>query len=180
VGWKQQKAKPGRCWNFTEKLTEMKESIMKNYGLRAVCLVMVGLFVFCGGVAYSQSTVNTGLPWDALIKLSAGSVGAGIGLSWGSGTLTQAGKEYPLKVEGLTVGNVGITKATALGKVYNLKQLSDINGTYTAIGVGATVGGGGAGITMKNANGVIIDAVTTTEGISFTLGSAGVTITLQQ
>jgi hypothetical protein len=158
----------------------MKESIMKKYGLRAVCLAVVGLFVFCGGVAYSQSTSNLGLPWDALIKLSAGSFGAGIGVSWGSGTLTQAGKEYPLKVEGLTVGTVGITKATALGKVYNLKKFSDINGTYAAVGTGATVGGGGAAITMKNANGVIIDVVTTTEGVSFSLGTSGVTITLQQ
>ncbi|MGO9689995.1 MAG: hypothetical protein ACLP2X_15825 [Syntrophobacteraceae bacterium] len=154
--------------------------MMKNYGLRAVCLVMVGLFVLCGGVAYSQSKDNLGLPWDALIQLSSESVGAGIGLSWGSGTLTQAGKEYPLKVEGLSVGTVGIAKATALGKVYNLKQLSDINGTYAAIGAGATVGGGGAGITMKNANGVIIDAVTTSEGIKFAIGTSGVTITLKQ
>jgi hypothetical protein len=51
VGLKQQKAQPGRVWNFTEELTEMKKSIMKNYGLRAVCLAMVGLFVFCGGEA---------------------------------------------------------------------------------------------------------------------------------
>ena len=147
---------------------------------KMLCTVIVGLFLVSGGIAVAQSDVNSGLPWDGLVKLSTTSVGAGIGAHWGSGTLTQAGKDYPLKVEGLTVGNVGINKATALGKVYNLKQLSDINGTYAAIGTGATVGGGGAAITMKNANGVIIDAVTTTEGISFTLGSAGVTITLQQ
>lgn len=153
---------------------------MKNNGLRVVCLAIVGLFVFCGGVAYSQSTSNSGLPWDAQIQLSAGSVGAGIGFSWGSGKLIQAGKEYPLKVEGLTVGTVGITKATALGKVYNLKNLSDINGTYFAVGTGVTVGGGGSAITMKNAKGVLIDAVTTTEGVSFTFGTSGVTITLKQ
>jgi len=153
---------------------------MKNYRLRAVCLVMVGLFVFCGGVAYSQSKENLGLPWDAQIQLSAGSVGAGIGISWGSGKLLQAGKEYPLKVEGLTVGTVGITKATALGTVYNLKKLSDINGTYTAIGTGITVGGGGSASAMQNANGVIIHVSTTTEGVSFTFGTSGVTITLQQ
>jgi hypothetical protein len=153
---------------------------MKSHGLRAVCLVMVGLFVLGSGIAYSQSKDNLGLPWDGLIKLSAGSVGAGIGISWGSGTLTQAGKEYPLKVEGLTVGNVGISKATALGKVYNLKNIKDINGQYVSVGAGMTVGGGGAGITMKNANGVVIDAVTTTEGVNFTLGTQGVTITLEQ
>ena len=153
---------------------------MKNYGLRAVCLVMVGLFVLCGGVAYSQSKDNLGLPWDALIQLSTTSVGAGIGISWGSGTLTQSGKDYPLKVEGLNVGAAGISKASALGKVYNLKKLTDINGTYASVGVGATVGGGGAGLTMKNANGVIIDVVTTAEGVNFAIGGQGVTITLQQ
>ena len=147
---------------------------------KMLCVVIAGLFLVSGGLAVAQSTENLGLPWDALIQLSAGSVGVGIGINWGSGTLTQAGKEYPLKVEGLTVGNVGISKATALGKVYNLKKLTDINGTYAAIGTGVTVGGGGAAITMKNANGVIIDAVTTTEGVSFTLGTGGVTITLQQ
>jgi hypothetical protein len=147
---------------------------------KMVCVVIAGLSLIYGGLAVAQSQQNSGLPWDALIKLSAGSVGAGIGISWGSGTLTQAGKEYSLKVEGLTVGTVGITKATALGKVYNLKKLSDINGTYASIGTGATVGGGGAAITMKNANGVIIDVVTTTEGVSFTLGSSGVTITLKE
>ena len=54
---------------------------MKNCGLRAVCLAMVGLFVLCGGVAYSQSTSNQGLPWDGLIKLSAGSVGSIVGIA---------------------------------------------------------------------------------------------------
>jgi len=152
-------------------------------GLKAakmLCVVIAGLFLISGGLAFAQSDVNSGLPWDALIQLSAGSVGAGIGIHWGSGTLTQAGKEYPLKVEGLSVGSVGITKATALGKVYNLKKLSDINGTYTAVGTGITVGGGGSAVTMKNANGVIIDAITTTEGVSFSFGPGGVTITLQQ
>ena len=147
--------------------------------LKMLCVVVAGLFLL-SGLAIAQSTVNLGLPWDALIRVSSGSFGAGVGISWGSGTLTQAGKEYPLKVDGLTVGTVGITKATALGKVYNLKKLSDINGTYAAIGTGATIGGGGAAVTMKNANGVIVDLVTTTEGVSFTLGTSGVTITLQQ
>jgi hypothetical protein len=148
--------------------------------LRLVCAVIVGLFLVSGGLVMAQSDVNVGLPWDALIQLSTTTVAAGIGVGWGSGTLTQAGKEYPLKVEGLSVGAVGITKASALGKVYNLKNVSDINGTYAAVGAGATVGGGGAGITMKNAKGVIIDAVSTAEGVKFAIGSAGVTITLEQ
>jgi len=147
--------------------------------LRMLCFVAVGLVMVSGGVAIGQSQQNSGLPWDGVIQLTASSVGAGVGVHWGNGKLISAGKEYPLKVEGLTVGNVGISKASALGKVYNLKSTSDIDGTYAAIGTGVSVGGGGSAITMRNANGVIIDVMTTTEGVNFTLGASGVTITLE-
>ena len=148
--------------------------------LKVVCLLVVGLFLFSGTPVFAQSKTNVGLPWDALIEFSGGSVAAGIGFSWGSGTLTQAGKTYSLKIDGLSVGSVGITKASAYGKVYRLKKLSDINGTYAAIGTGATVGGGGTAIAMKNAKGVIIDIYTTTEGVNLSLGTAGVKIELKQ
>ncbi len=147
---------------------------------KMICLVVVGLFILSGTPAFAQSKQNVGLPWDALIEFSGGSVAAGIGFSWGSGTLTQAGKQYPLKIDGLSLASVGITKASAYGKVYHLKKLSDINGTYAAIGTGATVGGGGSAIAMKNAKGVIIDIYTTTEGVNLTLGTAGVKIELKQ
>lgn len=154
----------------------MKDSKM----LKAVCLVVVGLFVLSSVPAMAQSPVNEGLPWDALIEFSAGSVAAGIGFTWGSGKLIQAGKTYSLKVDGLTVGNVGITKASAWGRVYHLKNLADINGTFAAIGTGATVGGGGSAIAMRNAKGVVIDIFTTTEGASLGIGTAGVKIELKQ
>jgi hypothetical protein len=147
---------------------------------KVVCLLIVGLLVLPCAPAFAQSPVNEGLPWDALIEFSAGSVAVGIGFSWGSGTLTQAGKTYPLKIDGLTVGNVGITKASAWGRVYNLKNVSDISGTYAAVGTGATVGGGGSAIAMRNTKGVVIDIFTTTEGVSLGIGTAGVKIELKQ
>jgi hypothetical protein len=148
--------------------------------LKVVCLVIVGLFLFSSAPVLAQSKVNLGLPWDALIEFSGGSVAAGIGFSWGSGTLTQAGKTYSLKIDGLSLGNVGITKASAWGRVYHLKKLTDINGTYAAVGTGATVGGGGSAITMKNKKGVVIDVFTTTEGASIGLGTGGLKIELKQ
>jgi hypothetical protein len=153
---------------------------MKSLVTKTVCVVIAGLFLMSGGIAAAQSKDNSGLPWDGLIELSSGSIAAGIGFSWGSGKLTQAGKEYPLKVDGLSVGSVGITKATAYGKVFKLKKLADINGTYTAVGTGATVIAGGSAITMQNAKGVIIDLYTTTEGVNFSLGAAGVKIELKK
>jgi len=111
---------------------------------------------------------------DATLKLSAGSIAAGVGISWGSGTLTYKGKDYPISVTGLSVGDVGITKIEASGKVYNLKNVDDFNGNYTAGSVGATVGGGAAITGMKNQNGVGVELVSTTQGVKFVLGGGGV------
>src|SRR5262249_59676809 len=99
---------------------------------------------------------------DATLQLSQGSVAAGIGFSWGSGTLTYKGKRYPVSVDGLSVGSVGISRATAAGSVYNLKSLDDFNGTYTAVGAGAAVAGGGRISTMQNQNGVRVTLTATT------------------
>jgi hypothetical protein len=154
---------------------------MKRFGMCGlILLVVASLVVLHGPPAFAQSKENVGLPWDALVEFSGGSIAAGIGFSWGSGTLTQAGKTYPLKIDGLTVASVGITKATAWGKVFNLKNLNDINGTYVAIGTGATVGGGGSAVAMKNDKGVLIDLYTTTQGANITLGTAGVKIELKK
>lgn len=157
---------------------EEGEKMKSMYKFMSV--VVLSVFILSGSLAFAQSDVNSGLPWDALIECSTGSVAAGIGFSWGGGTLTQAGKSYPLKISGLSVGNVGITKASAWGRVYNLKNVNDLNGTYAAVGTGTTIGSGGAAVTMKNAKGVVIDLFTTTEGVSFALGSAGVTVELKQ
>ena len=115
---------------------------------------------------------------DATLKLSEGSVAVGIGWSWGKGTLTYKGKSYPVKVDGLTVGEVGVKRATAVGNVYDLKSLADFDGTYVAGGAGATIGGG-AGITaMKNQNGVTIEMKSTTQGASLKLAAEGLKLSV--
>jgi hypothetical protein len=111
---------------------------------------------------------------DATIKLSGGSVAAGVGLSWGSGTLHYKGKSYPIKVTGLSVGDVGVTKIEASGRVFDLKKLDDFDGNYTAVAAGATVAGGAAALAMKNQNGVTVKLLSTTQGVKFALGTAGV------
>ncbi len=99
---------------------------------------------------------------DATLTLSEGSVAAGIGFSWGKGTLAYQGKTYPVKVEGLSVGEVGITRASATGEVFNLKKFADFSGNYVAGGAEGTVGGGAGITTMKDQNGVVIELKSTT------------------
>jgi hypothetical protein len=76
------------------------------------------------------------------IELSGGSVAAGIGYTWGTGKLIYDGKVYSLKVDGLSIVQVGVSSYTASGTVYDLTKLSDINGIYTAVSAGVAVAGG--------------------------------------
>jgi hypothetical protein len=117
---------------------------------------------------------------DATLKLSEGQVSAGIGWSWGKGVLTYKGKSHSFKVDGLSVGDVGITEANAVGNVYHLKKLSAFNGTYTAVAAEGTIGGGAGVSTMKNQNGVVINLQSTTQGVNIKLAGEGVKFTLEK
>ena len=115
---------------------------------------------------------------DATLTLSEGSDAVGIGYSWGKGTLTYKGKKYPVKVEGLSVGEVGVTRATATGNVFNLKKLEDFDGNYVAGGAAGTVGGGAGISAMKNQNGVNIELKSTTQGASLKLAGEGIKLSV--
>jgi hypothetical protein len=117
---------------------------------------------------------------DGVIELSGGSVAAGIGFTWGSGTLIFQGKRYPLNVSGLSLASVGVSDYTSAGSVTGLKTAEDINGVYTAVAAGGTLGGGGTVAAMSNQNGVVIHLSSTTQGLSLTLAAAGVKISLAQ
>jgi hypothetical protein len=146
-----------------------------GFGRLMVCIAVAALLMFVGTFAFAAEKQKP----DATIAFKTGSVAAGIGFSWGGGTLTYKGKKSELKVEGMSVGKVGISKATATGKVYNLKKLEDISGNYVGVGAGATLGGGVGAVSMKNQNGVVIEVVATSKGLSVALGSGGVDISLK-
>ncbi|PYJ10270.1 MAG: DUF1134 domain-containing protein [Verrucomicrobia bacterium] len=117
---------------------------------------------------------------DATVKMTGKALSAGVGYSWGSGTLTYQGKEYPFSISGLSAGNIGASSAELSGEVFNLKNLADFNGNYTSAGAGATVAGGGGGMTMKNQNGVTMNVAGTTRGVSFKLGVDGMKVELKK
>jgi hypothetical protein len=117
---------------------------------------------------------------DATLRLSGKSVAAGIGFSWGKGTLTYKGKDYPVSVKGLALGKVGISGVTASGKVYNLKKLQDFDGNYTSAGAGMTLAGGGSAVAMKNQNSVRVVLHATTRGVDLTIGGAGVDMAIKK
>ena len=117
---------------------------------------------------------------DATLKLSGGSVAVGVGYTWGGGTLTYKGKTYDVELSGLSVADVGASKIEASGSVYHLKKLADFDGNYTAATAGITIAGGGSATAMQNQNGVVINIVSTTQGLKFALAASGVSLKIKK
>ncbi|MFZ4790084.1 MAG: DUF1134 domain-containing protein [Candidatus Competibacteraceae bacterium] len=103
-----------------------------------------------------------------------------VGGSTGSGILTFQGKKYPFKLNGLSAGiNVGISKMSAVGEVYDLKAASQFPGTYTQLAASIALGGGVGGLRLQNENGVIMSLRSRTKGLDLNLGNVtGMTVTM--
>ena len=138
-------------------------------------LVIMGAVLFLAPVGRSLAQTP-----DATVKMTGKSLAAGVGFSWGSGVLTYQGKEYPFDISGLSAGDIGFSVAELSGEVMNLKNLADFNGNYTSFGAGITIAGGGGAATMKNQNGVVMNVVATTQGLTFKLGVDGMKVELKK
>jgi len=85
----------------------------------AKVLTMFGLSMASLVIAVSM-TAGQGAT-TGKITLESKSIAVGVGVSWGDGVLEYQGKKYPFSVSGLSVVDLGISKATARGDVANLK-----------------------------------------------------------
>jgi hypothetical protein len=110
------------------------------------------------------------------VNFAGGSLAAGIGVSWGEGTVLFQGKTHHFKIDGFNVGDVGISKIDATGDVYNLTSMADFDGNYAAAGAGATLAGGGSIMTMQNPHGVVMQVRSTTAGLRLNLGPSGISV----
>jgi hypothetical protein len=110
------------------------------------------------------------------VSIDMTSVAAGVGASWGSGVLKFQGQSHLFKIDGLSVGNVGVSSITAVGNVYNMNSLSQFPGNYAAVGAGVTLAGGVAGLKMQNQSGVIINLYAVQQGVQLNIGPQGFTI----
>jgi hypothetical protein len=150
---------------------------MNNIKKIVILLLVVGVIK-----GFTQAATQESKP-DATLRLSGGSFAAGVGFSWGSGTLTYKGKDYPVKVNGLSLGKVGITSSSAYGEVYNLKKLQDFNGHYDvgAKGTrGVTLASGKSGTLMTNQAGVIVRISATQKGVNVNATGGGVDMQIKR
>src|SRR5947199_8393518 len=144
--------------------------------------IAILLLVVAGMTGLTQAATHHESRPDATFRLSTGGFALGIGVNWGSGTLTYRGKDYPVKVKGLSVGRVGATSSSACGEVFNLQHLQDFNGHYTVSGAGTrgvTLGAGKTGTIMSNQAGVIVRVSSTQQGVAVNATGGGVDLQLK-
>jgi hypothetical protein len=153
----------------------MRKSMMKNIyrmlsGLMVATLVLLGVTTVYGQQPAKEPS--------GTFEFAATSVGLGVGFGSGEGILHFKGQPYAFSIEGLSVGSVGITKIDGKGKVYNLQDVADFEGTYAGGGAGMTLGGGGGSAEVKNEKGVVLAFETITSGVKLALGGGGMKIKL--
>jgi hypothetical protein len=137
-------------------------------------LMALGL---ASAMASSATAEDMGTP-SGTVQFSTVSVAAGVGVSWGEGTLTIGGDAYPFKIEGLGLVGAGAAKVQAKGNVYNLGDVADFAGTYKGLGMGLTTGVGGDDLQVKNENDVTMVISTTNEGVKLSIGGGGMKVKL--
>ena len=120
---------------------------------------------------YGQSPIPAGK-----ISIESNSIALAVGVNWGEGLLTFRGKGKQFAVDGLTLVDVGIAKATAGGEVYNLTDVSQFEGTYLASEAGFALAEDKGGIPMRNKNGVVLLLRAVSEEGLLQLGRSGMTV----
>ena len=138
-------------------------------------LVLVGSLLWGATQAAAQSEAAPA----GRIALESTSIAAGVGVNWGDGVLNFQGKDYKFSASGLNLIDLGISKVSAVGEVYNLSNASDLARTYVAGKAGFAVAGGAAAMVLRNQNGVVITLSAVEEGAKLALGPSGVSITMQ-
>src|SRR5262245_41327025 len=141
-----------------------------------VVLLMVGLLA---GGAEAKQKHRSSSGATCTVRVVSKSVAVGIGWSWGSGTLRCGNKTRPFTIDGLSVIAVGASKSDATGYVYNLRNISDFEGTYAAVEAAGTLGGGKGITTLKNENGVRMTLRSTREGSEAKAAPEGVKVTFR-
>jgi hypothetical protein len=106
------------------------------------------------------------------------SIAFGMGFSWGDGRLNYDGRVYRFSIDGVTLADIGVSKSSAAGEVYNLTDVTKFEGNYVAAEATFTMGGGIGGMSLRNQDGVVIHLRSISQGARLQLGASGLKIKL--
>ena len=113
------------------------------------------------------------------VRLHITRAGFIVGVGGGTGTLHFHGKNYPLQIGGVSVGTLGVSSADLVGRAHNLRHPQDIAGTYTAVGAGLAIAGGGQTARLRNSNGVVLEVRGRQVGFAVSIDLSGLQISMR-
>ena len=147
---------------------------MKNYLKCSVIGLAALVFCVMGTISQAEEAAPSGT-----VTIETKAVALGVGFSWGDGVLTFQGKEYPFKIKGLSVVDVGVSSVSAQGNVYHLSKVEDFAGIFSAVEAGAAIGGGAGAQAMKNQNGVVMEVTSRKAGLQLKLAPEGLKVEMK-
>ena len=137
-----------------------------------VMAAMAALMIFAVAPTASQAATGT-------VRLHVVKVGVVLGGSGGEGVLYFRHRRYPLKVNGIGLGTVGIAAVDLVGTVSNLRRASDILGSYSDAGAGISFVGGQQAATLTNDRGVVLQLRGPQTGFQIQLSLGGMNISMR-
>lgn len=145
---------------------------MRNDRMRILQLVVLVALIF---PLAAPSNAETGSV--SIVFTKAGFI---VGLGEGRGILIVRGHQYPFSISGLGVGfSMGASTNRLVGKAMNLRDPSDIAGSYGAIGVGGAIAGGVSGVQLRNERGVILQLHGVKVGVEVSAAVGRVQVTME-
>jgi len=136
----------------------------RRHLIKSVSAVVAAAFIASSAPAMADS---------GSVRLRMANAGFIVGIGGGSGELTFRGHTYPLRIGGISLGTIGASGGTLVGRARNLHTPTDIVGTYSAIGAGVALAGGARVLRMQNSNGVILELKGMQAGFEANLGLSG-------
>lgn len=125
-------------------------------------------------VAQTKASVNPS------IEFTIWRAGFIVGGSGGTGVMMVGDKGYHLSIGGVSLGaTIGVARAEFVGEVYNLKQPSDIEGTYTAVSASGALAGGGGVSELQNSRGVRLRIQGRQIGLMVSIDLSGMQISIR-
>lgn len=144
---------------------------IRTVKLGLVTIVAAAVLIMGGP---TQSQAQTGSVRIKIVK--AGFI---VGIGGGSGTLHFHGRNYPLRVGGISIGTIGAAGADLVGRAHNLRSPADIAGTYSALSGSFAVAGGAKVARLQNANGVVLELRGVQAGFELSFSLSGMNIALR-
>lgn len=149
------------------------------FSLIRVSLIVAAATVMLLGKP-SQSYAQTGYyAHTGSVRIKIAKAGFIVGIGGGSGILHFRGRNYPLRIGGISVGTIGAAGADLVGRAYNLHTPADIVGSYTAVSGSVALAGGAKGARLQNSRGVVLELQGRQVGFEASLSLGGMNISLR-